>query len=655
MPNLTPFIIAGLSTGAVYVLAGVGLVVLYRASGVLNFAQGAIGALGALLAWSIADAGWPQAIGWGAGIASSIALSLCYGRLIAPRLAHSDPIVRAVATLGFALIVLGFVEFIWGETPRSLRLPTDTMGFMLFGVRITYTRALAFLLSLLITAAVGLFLGRTRLGLSMRALADDRDISGLIGVRVLRADAWAWALSGAIAGISGLMLGNLVRLQALSLTFIVIPAMAAVIAGRLRSLPATVFSGLAIGVIEAMGTPFYGLAPFRSAAPFVFAVIALLWLQRHQRSLFSAGGDGGRGMTPVAGGRPVWQQLAGGAVFALLAALLLPWLASAYWLKTLTSVAAMILASLSVALLYAQLGMVSLAQYALVAVGGWFTLRIWHGTGAPFELALLGGGVAAAVGGVLVSLPALRMRGLYLALVTLMIAGAVQIIVNAIGFPDGGPGVTGRVTVGARAFMQRPWLAQSDAAYFRYVLVFVVGGFLLVRWHRRSRAGRAWAQIRRSEVCALSAGVNIVAYKVWAFALAGFLAGVAGGLAAGSVGQLDGRAFPASDSIMLFALTVIAGAFHWLGPVIAGLLLRAVPALLTDWNVDGNLATMVFGAGLLHALITSPAGASGQLTALGRRLAAWLRSRLTPASAPAVDPRGVADLGGPASNQRGAS
>ena len=105
----------GLSTGAVYVLAGVGLVVLYRASGVLNLAQGALGALCALLAWQIADSGGPQWVGWIAGIVVAIVLALFYGRIIAPRLAHSDPIVRAVATLGFALIVLGFCEFIWGE------------------------------------------------------------------------------------------------------------------------------------------------------------------------------------------------------------------------------------------------------------------------------------------------------------------------------------------------------------------------------------------------------------------------------------------------------------------------------------------------------------------------------------------------------------
>ena len=97
---------------------------------------------------------------------------------------------------------------------------------------------------------------------------------------------------------------------------------------------------------------------------------------------------------------------------------------------------------------------------------------------------------------------------------------------------------------------------------------------------------------------------------------------------AANIGQLDGRAFPASNSIMMFALTVIGGAFQWSGPVFAGLLLRAVPGLLTDWHIDGNLATMVFGAGLLHALITAPAGVSGQVVALGRAISAKLSAAM---------------------------
>ena len=295
-----------------------------------------------------------------------------------------------------------------------------------------------------------------------------------------------------------------------------------------------------------------------------------------------------------------------GAVYVLSDAM------SNYWLRTFISAAALAIGSLSVSVLFAQLGMVSLAQFALLGVGGWFALRVSHGLGVPFELAILAGGVAAAAFGLVVGLPALRMRGLYLAIITLMMAGAIQVLISAFGFPDGGAGILGKSN-GARVMMARPFLAQTDEAYFRYVAVVLVLCYGLVLLHVRGRPGRAWAMIRRSEVCALAGGVHIVAYKVWAFALAGFLAGVAGGLLAGGVGQLDGSAFPASQSIMLFALTIVGGAYSWMGPLIAGLMLRAFPALLNDFHVDGNIATIVFGAGLLHALMTAPKGIAGQL------------------------------------------
>ena len=595
-----------------------------------NLAQGAVGALSALIAWSIADSGGPQWVGWIAGIIAATAVSLAYGRLVAPRLAYSDPIVRAVATLGFALVILGFMELIWGEWPRSLRLPTDALGFRMLGVRITYTRLIAMGLSLAITGGVIVFFSRSKLGLAMRALANNREISGLLGVPILRVDAWAWVMSGAIAGVSGILLANMVRLQALILTFLVIPAIAAAIAGRMRSLYAAVIGGLLIGIAEAMGTPFPYVGSVRGLAPFIFAIAALLWLQRGGQTLFSISSGLGEsdlnayGVSGANGRRDLLVRIGIGLVGALVVAVLVPEIANAYWLKTLTSVVILALASLCVGVIYAQLGMVSLCQFALVGVGGWFALRLYHATHFPFEFSILAGGISAAIFGLVFGLPALRMRGLYLALTTLMIAGGFQVAISAIEFPDGGPGIIGKMVSGQRSWMGRPSLALSDSEYFRYCVAFLVAGYLIVLWHKRSRAGRAWAMIRRSEVCALAAGVNIVRYKVWAFTLAGFLAGVAGALLSGLVGQMEQGAFPASESVLLFALTVIGGAGHWAGPIVAGLLLRAFPALLNDFGIDGNIATMIFGVGLLHALITAPQGVSGQLVDLSRLI--WTKA-----------------------------
>lgn len=283
MPDLLPFVVSGLGVGAVYALSGVGLVVLYRSSGVLNFAFGALGAIGAYVAWSALAHDWPQVLAWCAAIATSVVLSLVYGSLIAPKLSHRDPTIRSIATLGFALMLMGFTEWFWGEQPRRLILPTDSSAIDLGDVRLTYTRIVGLALAVSMMAAVGFLLSKTRMGLKMRALANDRDLSALLGVRVLKVDMVAWLLSGAFAGVCGLLLANIVRLQATLLTFLVIPAFSAAILGRLTSLPVTVVAGVGIGVVEAVSITLPGFAPYRSSAPFLVALVAILFFQNTSR------------------------------------------------------------------------------------------------------------------------------------------------------------------------------------------------------------------------------------------------------------------------------------------------------------------------------------------------------------------------------------
>jgi len=295
--------------------------------------------------------------------------------------------------------------------------------------------------------------------------------------------------------------------------------------------------------------------------------------------------------------------------------------ANAYWLTAMTAAVALSLSVTGIGILYGQLGLVSLCQFALVGVGGWVTLRLGHAWALPFEICLLAGGVAASVIGLAFGIPALRLRGLYLALVTLMIAGGFQTLISAWGFPDGGAGFFGRAQGSGRMMLDKPALAQSAQAYFFYVCVVAALGLSIAHWHRHTRPGRTWALIRKGSAVATAAGVNILLFKAWAFALSGFLAGIAGGLMAGNVGQLDGRAFTAFESLSLFALAIVGGVHHWYGALVAGVLLRAVPALLLDLGIGGWVAIGIFSVALFHALATAPAGIAGQIAAL----LDWLR------------------------------
>lgn len=301
-----------------------------------------------------------------------------------------------------------------------------------------------------------------------------------------------------------------------------------------------------------------------------------------------------------------------GISLALALFLFLPSVVGGQWVRIFTSTACFTLAAAGIAFMYARLGMVSLGQVALMGLGGWVMLRMNHSFDLPFEINLAVAAGATMLFGWVLALPALRMRGLYLALVTLMVAGGVEVILSTVRFPNGGEGFWG-VMPSVSAPFRRPFVAQSDAAYLRYVIAAVTFAFLLLEMHRRSAPGRAWAMIRRSEAAALASGVNVVYYKAWAFGLSGLLAGISGGLLAGALGLLDPSTFRAPESILLFALAVVGGARYWLGAIIAGVLYRILPALLNDWGLDADLALLIFGAGLLHAVITAPDGISGQI------------------------------------------
>jgi len=281
------FVVAGLAVGSLYALGGLGLVVLFRATGVLNLAAGAIGMSGVMIAWQLVEWGIPAPLSWIAGILFSSALATGYGRSIAPRMAWREPVVKAVASLGFALILLGLASFLWSDDPRKFELPTDKAAVMILGLRVTVTRLLVVLIALAAVLLISVALQRTRLGLQMRALANDRRLAALIGVPVVRVETMAWALSGVLFGFAGLMFGDLVRLQPAVITFLVVPCIAAAIAGRLQSLPDVLIGGLAMGVIESLLTLSDMFKSIRPVAPFVIAALVLIAMNRGRRLTFA--------------------------------------------------------------------------------------------------------------------------------------------------------------------------------------------------------------------------------------------------------------------------------------------------------------------------------------------------------------------------------
>jgi len=304
--------------------------------------------------------------------------------------------------------------------------------------------------------------------------------------------------------------------------------------------------------------------------------------------------------------------------FALLA---VPVLLSLYYVDAMTQVVIFSIVALGLGVLVGRVGLYSLGQAAVLAIGAWAAARLLFATSLPFPIVLLAAGVITMVLGTLIGLPALRLSGLYLALITLMLAGALTVVLSTVNFPNGGGGFLGyNGNMIHIPPIRRPAIAGSDPAFYRYAVVVAALMFLLVLWHVRTKPGRAWVAIRQSEPAALAAGINTTRYKVWAWALASFVTGVAGGLLASSSHYLYSIDFPIQESITLLAVVLMAGAYNLWGAIVAGLLLQLLPALFQDWGVSSDWITILFGVGVLQVLTTAPRGLADQVPKDLRRL-----------------------------------
>ena len=312
--------------------------------------------------------------------------------------------------------------------------------------------------------------------------------------------------------------------------------------------------------------------------------------------------------------RPTLIRAAVITVLLLLALFALPPIMTGYYTDTMTQVAIYSIVTLGLGLLVGRVGMYSLGQQAVLTIGAWTGARLLFATGQPFILVMIEAGLVTMIIGSLITLPAVRLRGLYLALITLMLAGAVTVVLATLNFPNGGSGFSGY----NGSFLhipqiRRPSFAGTDPAFYRFCVIVAIIMFLLVFAHLRARPGRAWASIRQSEAASLAAGINTTFYKLWAMALASFVTGVAGALLAGADRELFSIDFPVQNSITLLAVVLMGGAFALSGAVIAAFLQAFLPALLYQlWSVPNDWLLILFGVGVLQVLATSPGGIADQ-------------------------------------------
>ncbi|UYQ61343.1 ABC transporter permease subunit [Streptomyces peucetius] len=587
--------LAGLAVGSAAALTGIGLIVTYRATGVLNLAHGAVAMVCAYVMRQFAvEWGWPVPL---AALVTLLVVAPGIGLLL-ERLVFRplsvpapDPARTLVASIGVFVLLVGAAALLWGEGARAdapVLLPDAP-----------WTQLAAVLLLAVLVAAVTRW---TRFGRELRAVVDNRVLASLGGVDADRVAAAGWAFGSFTAGLTGVLLAPYVRLDPYGLPLLVVEVIAVAVVARMRSLPVAIGAALAIGVAQAQLTRLHLSGPAQPLVQAVEANLFVVALLVAALLLPGAGGSVTRAAAPaVRIARPVW--LIAGVL------LLLPLGFAGADLQTAVQVPALAVVLLSLVVVAGRGGQISLGQAAYAGLGALVTALLAAGRFPGFPrlpelVALAVAVVLVAPLGLVTGWPAIRRHGLALALVTLAVGVAVSRFVLT------QPYATAGLTV------SRPAALGSDRAYYVVELAVLAGALAAVAALRRGRTGRALAALRDHEEGAQAAGVAVPALKVTAFVTGAALAALGGGLLAMGVRAFDPEAFDPVRGLLWFAAVFVLGADNLLAPLPAAALLVAL-----DAGTRGGVAAVVIG--LLAVLL-------GHGRLLGRRPAGPERAATAP-------------------------
>jgi branched-chain amino acid transport system permease protein len=609
MTELLQFTLFGLMLGCVYAIAAMGLVLTYTVTGVFNFAHGAVGMLAAFCYFELrVRHGLPTPI--------AVALVVFVGApvmgLIAERLLRrfqgADYATSLVVTIALTVALLGVATraFDPGEA-RNLPYLFGERRFEIASVPITYDRMFQVVVAAAVAFGLRFLLFGTPLGARMRAVVDDRELARLNGVRSAAVARISWMIGFCLAALGGVLFAGGQNLNAFVLTLLVLNAYGAAMVGRLTNLPMTFVGALALGLIQEL-TNVTWLWPegdtylrLRLAIPGIFLVLAVLLVPSFR---LSAGRVVGRDEPAI----PSLRRSVIAGFGMVLAVAILVQVASGEQQPHIVRALVVATIALSVVALTGLSGQLSLAQYLFVGVGAFVTGNYFGGDSV---LGMLLGGVVAAVVAVVVALPAVRLRGLHLALSTFGLALVGREVV--LGHPDvfglGGLSV-GRPHV--LGFDTGP-----DANFAVWCAIVFVVLALLVGAVRRSWFGRQLTAIRDSELAAATLGLKVRRAKVVAFALSGFIAGCSGALFGGLSGAAQGTQFDPVQSLVILLFAYVGGITSVLGAVLAGIIFALLSYAESAFPDLAGIVFIAVGAAAV-GLGRQPNGIAGVVLDIGK-------------------------------------
>ena len=645
MSSYLLFLILGLGSGATYAILGQGLVLKYRSAGVVDFAHGAVAMFIAYVFVNLRSFGELElplvllphqiSLNGGAGLSTgpAIVISLVYAAVLGlllyvivyRPLQSASPLTRVCASVGVMLTLQAIAVLNYSTEPVTTNPIFPSSGLSLAGITFPEDRLYFTGVVVVISVALALVYRYTRFGLATRAGAENDKGAALTGISATRIAGQNWVIATVLAGVAGILIAPVSSLDPTSYTLFVVPALAAALIGRIQSFWITALAGLLIGCaqseIEKLVSVFSWLPQQGLPDSLPFVVIIVVMAVR-ARSVLARGGETAERNPSVGLPRAPLRTAAVCFVIGLILLLTLDNVLRFAFISSLTVTCV----ALSVVVLTGYVGQVSLAQMSLAGIGGFMLGHISTAWGIGFPWSLLLAGLCAVPVGLVIGLPALRLRGVNLAVVTLGFASALDAVLFTVESFTGGtgglpippprlPGLNLAISSGS---------STNRVVFGVLVLVVVILLGLLVARLRLGPTGRMLLAIRSNERAAGSVGINVAQGKLLAFALAAFIAGIGGALTGYMQGELTADSFAAFTSIGLLAIVFVAGVGRIAGAVVAGIMFSAAGLFVTFLNLHLNIGSyqaIVAGLALVLTAVQNPDGITGTSTGKGPAVA----------------------------------
>ncbi len=650
------FFVLGLSVGAVYASLTLGIVLTYQGTGVINFAAAAMATV-PLYVFDELQRGrltlplpWLPSLHWGTPPTwAAVLIALLVGALLAALvqatisrpLRNAPGLAKVVAAVGIMLTLQAAIGLKYGTDarPRKVMLPTGSIK--LGGALLPIDRLWLIGVVIVVGSALAFWFAKSRTGLAVQAAAENERAASFARLSPNTLGMVTWVLASVFIGFIMIIAGPASGvITPTNLTLLVVPALAAALIARLSSLWIALVGALLFGALQSelvflsqtkSWWPEWAKQGLTDAIPFVVIVVTLFLLGR---SIPMRGDDAQMRLPPVIlpRNRPVAIVILFGGGLAVLAVT-----SGSYRFGVITSLATALIA-LSLVLLTGMVGQISLAQAAFAGVAGLFLSKL--GTSVPFPLSLLLAGLVSMVAGVIVGLPALRIRGAQLAVVTLAAGLTLEKFVFA------NPQIvsaTADLIPNPRLFGFNLSVRQGrNIARIEFgvmVLVIVTIAFVLVCNLMRAGSGRKMLAVRSNERAAASVGISIAGVKLSAFALASFLAGIGGALIGYSRGQLSPASYGVFVGLALLATAYLGGITSASGAIVAGIAgVLGISFVITDRVFHfGKYYGLISGIGLILTVVFNPVGIAGKTRHdVDRLLARFAKRTPKPVDAPAA-------------------